>query len=97
MTRPLSHHLLAAVWTVGEQDCMDLPSQGTGACVVPKPREASPGVTLNIFTRGVPRHAERSATVFLDIDEALALASEIMDALEESAEIARRKEARHAV
>jgi hypothetical protein len=96
MNRPLSHRLLAAVWTFGEGGIVDAPTQGLGVAVVPKPREAQCGVLLSVTGRGAREQPDRSVTVFLDIDEALTLASEIMDALEKSGDIAREKGLGHA-
>ena len=86
----------AAVWTHGDQVDGGATLQGSGAYVVARPRRHTAGVALQILGKNEDVTKERSVTATLSKDEALQLAADIMDALDESeSDLAHRNGGRH--
>lgn len=85
-----------AIWTVGDQVDVGATHQGTGAYVLAQPRQHAGGVVLQVLGKNSDVNLERSVTVTLNRDEALQLASEILDADQDAEEaMARSQGGRH--
>lgn len=94
--KPAARIFTGAIWTAGDQVDVGATLQGSGAYVLARPRQHNSGVVLQVLGKHSQVDQERSVTVTLSRDEALQLASEILDASEDAEEaMARSQGGRH--